>query len=143
MGILTRLFGARADSARDLEQLRARLESFMRPSTALVDSRQLTIPAQRERFAAYVYGAATALAETRGLGDTESLALLVMFLRGSSRMTEQEVSYLVGRAMALAREPEGAAVHDAGAQALTEWLAGDAGTAVGRLAESLRHAATD
>ena len=143
MGILTRLFGARADSARDLEQLRARLESFMRPSTALVDSRQLTIPAQRERFAAYVYGAATALAETRGLGDTESLALLVMFLRGGSRMTEQEVSHLVGRAMALAREQEGAAAYDAGAQALTEWLSGDAGTAVGRLAESLRRTATD
>ena len=143
MGILTRLFGPRRDPARELEKLRARLESFMRPSMALVDSRQLTIPAQRERFALYVYGAATVLAESRGLGETEALALVVMFLRGSSRMTEQEVSHLVGRAMALAQEPDSAAVHDAGAEAMAQWLAGDAGSGVTRLADTLKKTATD
>jgi len=141
MGLLTRIFGRPAQPpAERLEPLRARLESFLRPALALVDSRELTIPAQRERYAAYLYGAATTLAEGRDLGETEALALLVMVLRSGTgpRLADQDVSHLVGRAMTLAREPEGEKTFEAGAGAMAQWLAGEAGTAVGELAQMLR-----
>ncbi len=134
---LRRTFG-KPDLSRELEKLRAKLESFTRPSLALVDTRTLTIPAERERYATFLLGAAGALAESRGLGETEALAVLVMYLRGARKMQEQEVSHLVGRAMTRAAEPEGQPDHDAGAEAMAEWLEGDPGTAVRRLAEVLR-----
>lgn len=137
MGLLDKLFRPRRDRSHDLQRLAARLESFMRPASALVDTRALTIPANRERYAVFVLGAASALAESRELGETEALALLVMFLQGAGRMQPQEVSHLVGRAMTLVDEPAGTTVREAGAQAMTRWLAGDAGSAVGRLAEVL------
>lgn len=137
MGLLDKLFRPRADRSRDLQRLAVRLESFMRPASALVDTRELTIPAKRERYAVFILGAASALAESRELGETEALALLVMFLQGAGRMQPQEVSHLVGRAMTLAGEPDGSGVREAGAQAMTRWLTGDAGGAVGRLAQVL------
>jgi hypothetical protein len=141
MSLFKRLFGKpRPAPSAQLAALRTRLESFVRPAMALVDPRQLTIPAQRERYAVFVYGAASTLAGSRDLGETEALALVVMFLRASAapRFPEQEVSHLVGRAMALAGEPEGRATFERGAEAMGEWLAGDSGGAVGRLAQTLR-----
>jgi hypothetical protein len=118
------------------------LESFLRPALALVNARELNIPAQRQRYALFVYGAAGALAASRDLGETEALALLVMLLRGGPgpRIGEREVSHLVGQAMAEAAEPSGRPVLEAGAEAMAQWLAGNAGTAVGGLARALRPA---
>jgi hypothetical protein len=61
-----------------------------------------------------------------------------MYLRGTGKMQEQEVSHLLGRAMTRSAEAEGQPVYDAGADAMAEWLEGNAGTAVRRLSEVLR-----
>jgi hypothetical protein len=140
MSFLRRLLARRQADRREIGRLAARLQSFFRPALSLVDTRELTIPAQRERYALFAYGAARALAESRGLGETEALALVVILLRAGERprLSEQEVSHLIGRAMTLAREPAGAPAYAAGGEAMTEWLAGEAGGAVRRLAETLR-----
>jgi hypothetical protein len=136
----TLLGGRQRRKGREIGRLHEKLEAFTRPSLALVDSRELSIPAQRERYATYLYGAATALAASRELGETESLALLVRLLRSGATMAlqEREVSHLVGRAMTLAHELEGSRVYDAGGAAMAEWLAGNAASAVRGLAQVIR-----
>jgi hypothetical protein len=137
MGLLARLFG-RGSRGPSIEDLQRRLDSFMRPSGALVDSRDLTIPARRRRYALFVYGAAAALAARKDLGETETLALLVRFLGTSAGMHPLEVSRLVGECQHAAEDPASLAVVQAGSAAFTRWAEGDAGGAVQRLAQVLK-----
>jgi hypothetical protein len=138
VGLIRRLFGARGpEPGARLEALHGKLASFLRPSHALVDPAWMNVPEKRERYALFVYGAATELAATRDLGETEALALLLRSLGEDARMNEHEVSHLVGRVMTLSATPTGAAACERGAAAARDWLGDDPGKAVTRLAEVL------
>jgi len=138
MGFLTKFLGSGERRRRRIDNLKDKLDAFMRPSQSLVDSRDMNVPERRGRYALFVYGAIDALAEAHELDETERLAILVMFLRTTARMHEQDVSTLVGRCMNEAGQPRGQAVTDEGFRAMRQWLAGDAGTAVSRLGQVLK-----
>jgi len=140
MGFLERLFGRDEAKQRHLDRLKEKLDAFMRPSTALVDSRDMTIPEKRARYALFIYGAIGALASKRGLDDTDALAVLVMFLKTTVHMNEHDVSRLVGICVSRAGEPANRDVIAEGTQAMDQWLAGEAGTAVSRLAGIMKTA---
>lgn len=134
MGLLERLFGRDEAKQRRLSRLKEKLDAFMRPSTALVDSRDMTIPEKRERYVLFIYGAIGALASKRGLDETEALAILVMFLKTTAHMNEHDVSRLVGICVSRSEEPAKRQVVAEGTRAMDQWLAGEAGTAVSHLA---------
>lgn len=138
MDFLGRLFRRDEAKRRRLDRLKEKLDAFMRPSTALVDSRDMTIPEKRERYALFIYGAIGALASMRGLDDTEALAVLVMFLKTTADMNEHDVSRLVGICVSRSEEPANREVVTEGTQAMDQWLAGEAGSAVSRLAEIMK-----
>lgn len=71
------------------------LDSFMRPSRALVDSRDLTIPEKRLRYTLFTYGAIMGLMPDAD--GTEILALLLRHLQLLNMMPEQEISYLLNQ----------------------------------------------
>jgi hypothetical protein len=138
MGFLTKILGSGERRRRRIDRLKDKLDAFMRPSQSLVDSRDMNVPERRGRYALFVYGAIDALAEEDELDETERLAILVMFLRTTAQIHEQDVSMLVGRCMNEAGQPEGQAVMGEGLRAMRQWVAGDAGTAVSRLSQVLK-----
>ncbi len=138
MGWFESLFGRHANQrARKLEALVERLEALMRPSLSLVDSRELTIPEKRERYALFICGAVSALARREDLNETEALALLVKFLRSTGRWHEQEISRMVGLCAASTSSEESPSGVSSGERAMAHWLNGEAGTAVSELSQFL------
>ncbi|MCP4042773.1 MAG: hypothetical protein GY731_12600 [Gammaproteobacteria bacterium] len=131
-------FGRRKDPARELEKLKRKVESFMRPSSALVDSRDLTIPEKRRRYTLFIYGAIGSLTASQGLNETHRLALLAMYLGSVKGMHEREINYLVGCCTTLTEQPDDEKSIRSGTQAMEEWLSDKPGDAVSRLAETLR-----
>lgn len=139
MGWLQSLFERRENrKTRKLNALQKHLGALMRPSLSLVDSRDLTIPEKRESYALFTFGAVTALAQREDLDETEALALLVKYLNGTKRWHDQEVSRLVGVCMASSQTGEGQLTVVVGVRAMTQWLDGDARTAVSQLSKLLR-----
>ncbi len=138
MGWLERLFGRQRDQqARKLDAPVQGLESLMRPSLSLVDSRDLTIPEKRARYALFTYGAVSTLARNADLDETEALALMVRYLHSTGRWHEQEISWMVGLCVR-DTTPEGSSSDvEAGEQAMTDWLNGETQTAVSRLSQLL------
>ena len=136
MGFLNKWFRSGQAQAGRIDRLKTKLDSFMRPSVALVDSRDMTIPDRRRRYVYFVYGAIHALGEDQELDDTERLAILVGFLETTARMHAREVSKLV--AHCTNQQADGQTVLTEGYQAMQQWLAGDAGTAVSRLGRVLK-----
>jgi hypothetical protein len=138
MGFLDKLFGVQPAPRTDpLRKPGAKLQSFMRPSLAMVDSRDLTIPIKRRRLAQFAYGALQRLAAAYELDETQSLAVLVVYLQGVSGIHPQEVSQLVGSCVQIEADAPGQEAARRGAVAMDRWLAGDAGTAVQELAATL------
>jgi hypothetical protein len=138
MGFLTKILGSGERRRRRIDRLKDKLDAFMRPSQSLVDSRDMNVPERRSRYALFVYGAINALAEEDELDETERLAILVMFLRTTAQMHEQDVSMLVGRCMNEANQPGGQVVMGEGLRTMRQWLAGEAGMAVSRLSQVLK-----
>ncbi len=122
----------------ELEGLKSTLDAFLRASVSFVDSRDMNIPEKRERYALFARGAAGALAARHEMDETRALALLVMFLRTTARMQDQEVSNLVGACIACASEEQARSIMASGAAGMEQWLAGSAGAAVPRLAAIMR-----
>ncbi len=139
MGWIQSLFGRQEKrQARKLDVLVERLEAVMRPSLSLVDARDLTIPEKRERYALFTCGAVSALAHREDLNETETLALLVRFLRSTGRWPDQEISRMVGLCAASTDTEGKQSGVAAGERAMAEWLNGEAGTAVSELSRLLR-----
>ena len=136
MAFLHKLFGVRPPAADPLRKPGEKLQSFMRPSLAMVDARDLTIPLKRRRLAQFAYGALERLGQRYELDETQILAVLVVYLQGMSGSHPQEVSTLVGSCVQLADDPGGQRFAQRGAAAMEQWLSGDAGTAVQALAVS-------
>ena len=109
----------------------------MRPSLSLVDSRDLTIPGKRERYALFTWGAVSALADHEDLNETEALALLVKFLGNTGRWHEQEISRMVRLCTASTNSEGNPSGVSAGERAMAHWLNGEAGTAVSGLSQLL------
>ena len=138
MGWFESLFGRHANrQARKLEALVERLEALMRPSLSLVDSRDLTIPGKRERYALFTWGAVVALARHEDLNETEALALLVKFLGSTGRWHEQEISRMGGLCATSTNAEGNRSGVSAGERAMAHWLNGEAGTAGSELSQLL------
>ncbi len=138
MTFLDKLFRRREKQRTDkLQILAQRLDAFLRPSLSLVDSRTLTIPEKRDRYALFIYGAITSLAEREELDETQALAVLVRFLRSSSRLNDHEVSRLVSICASSSDTEENRPAVSAGAQAMGDWLRGETRTAVSALSQLL------
>ena len=138
MGFLNKWFGRRQAQARQLDRCKSKLDSFMRPSMSLVDTRDMSIPERRQRYVRFVYGAIHALSEKYEMDETERLAVLVMFLKTTAQMHEREVSKLVADCT---KETEGTGSQSTtgkGYEAMRQWLDGDAGAAVSRLGGALK-----
>ncbi len=138
MTFLDKLFRRREKQRTDkLQILAQRLDAFLRPSLSLVDSRTLTIPENRDRYALFIYGAVTCLAEREELDETQALAVLVRFLASSSRLNDHEVSRLVSICASSSESEENRPAVSAGAQAMGDWLKGETRTAVSALSQLL------
>ena len=138
MSFLDKLFRRREKQKTDkLVILTQRLDAFLRPSLSLVDSRTLTIPENRDRYALFIYGAITSLAEREELDETQALAVLVRFLASSSRLNDHEVSRLVSICASSSESEENRPAVSAGAQAMGDWLKGETRTAVSALSQLL------
>jgi hypothetical protein len=118
-----------------MDRTRGKVQSFLRPSLALVDSRSLNVPAARRRLVLFLFGAIHHLGERYGLEETETLAVLVSTLREDLKLHDQEVSQLVAACVNIAGEDGGAELARDGADAARQWSEGEAGTAVQRLAK--------
>ncbi len=138
MTFLDKLFRRREEQKTDkLALLAQRLDAFLRPSLSLVDSRTLTIPEKRVRYALFIYGAITSLAQDEELDETQALAVLVRFLGLSSRLNDHEVSRLVSICASSSDTEENRPAVSAGAQAMGDWLRGETRTAVSALSQLL------
>lgn len=137
MGFLKNFFLDRDEQQMELAKLQRQIDSFMRPSRAQVDGREMTIPEKRQRYALFTFGAICGLMETKGdeeCDETRILAVLVMHFKGLDDMHEQDASYLINRCIELKHDPERATTIQAGRQAALQWASGDAGTAIDALA---------
>lgn len=137
MSLWKRLFKRRPPRPSPMDRTRAKVQSFVRPSLALVDPRDLNVPAARRRLVLFLYGAIHHLGERHDLDETATLAVLVATLRDDLRFPDQEVSQQVAACMNLAANRDGAALAQNGADAAREWSEGAAGSAVQRLAKTL------
>ncbi len=138
MSFLDKLFRRREKQKTDkLVSLAQQLDAFLRPSLSLVDSRTLTIPEKRDRYALFIYGAITSLAEREELDETQALAVLVRFLGSSSHLNDHEVSRLVSICASSSDTEENRPAVFAGAQAMNDWLRGETRTAVSALSQLL------
>ena len=138
MGWLDRLVGRHHNQqTRKLDTLLERLEALMRPSLSLVDTRDLTIPEKRKRYALFTCGAVSVLASHADLNETEALALLVRYLHSTGRWHEPEISRMVSLCVESTDAEASPAAMAAGAQAMVDWLNDEAGTAVSGLSQLL------
>jgi hypothetical protein len=138
MGFLKNYFGSKDEQQKELAKLQRQIDSFMRPSRALVDPRDLTIPEKRTRYAVFTFGAILGLGGDQELDETRALAILVMHLNSLESIHEREVSHLVGQCLERRQGTAEAGWLNAGVAAVREWLSGDSGDAVARLAEIMR-----
>lgn len=136
MGILKNFFRRPDKRQQALIKLQRRIDSFMRPSRSLLDSRDMTIPEKRQRYALFAYGAAYGLLGEDMRDETTALALLVMHLQGVTDMPEREISHLTNICMERETTRQGKELIAAGMQAVELWET-DPGEAVKALAATL------